>query len=359
MKCPYFGKCGGCLYNLSYKEQLNQKINYIKQLFNFKEIKIFEGKQFHYRNRMDFCFCQKGLGLKKRGSWSEIVCINECLIADKRINEILKEITKFFKNINVFDFKKKQGDFMHAVIRTALTDSVSFVLNKDSNLTDAKLKIKEFAKKTDVKNILIAYLPKNSSVSVSENFEVVKGEEFLEEKIMEKKFLFHSQGFFQVNKEMAEKMNLYIRKLLFPSYRLIDLYSGVGVFGIINSDLFKHVILIESNKLSVKLAKKNIELNKVKNIKVIESDAKHLLKFIKEGQNTILILDPPRSGLTRKLIKSLNKLKFKKIIYVSCNPKNLKRDLEHLNYKLKSLAVFDFFPNTQHIECVAELEEQI
>jgi 23S rRNA (uracil-5-)-methyltransferase RumA len=362
MKCAYFGKCGGCsLQHIDYSLQLENKKKALFSATKFPGIEVFSGAEYGYRNRMDFIFHPNGVGFRQKGNWGHIIDIDNCLISDDRLNELLSEVRNFFKNTDYFDIHKQSGTFRYAVIRTPRNDSsISFVLNQKSmRLADAIEKVKEFASKTTVNNILVTYVePKNDS-SVSSDFFAVKGKDMLSEEILGKRFEYSVQGFFQNNSIMAEKMQEYVNGLLkgydTSDVCLLDLYAGVGTFGIINSSLFKHTVIIESFKECIDAAKKNILINNVANAEAILLDAKNLKK-IELKKPLFVITDPPRSGMDLKTIQRLNELMPEVIVYISCNVEQLSKDIPKFKeYKIKSAALFDLFPQTNHSEAVVEL----
>jgi len=359
--CNYFNKCGGCTgQHIYYSLQLDNKKNILKKLIGFSEIKVFSDKEYFYRNRMDMIFTNKGIGFRKKGTWYNVIDIEKCVISDEKLNNIISEIRSFFNDIDYFDIKKQTGTFRYAVIRIANNSSVSFVLNSSStNLSNAIEKIKEFSEISHVNNILVTYVKHNSDVSVSDDFFVIKGGEFLSENYLGKNFLFSVQGFFQNNHIMAEKMHDYVNGLLknydTSNYNLLDLYGGVGTFGIINADLFNKVVIVESAKPCIDAANMNIKNNNIKNAEAVVLDAMYLKK-LKIPEKLFVITDPPRSGMHPKTILQLKILKPKVIIYVSCNIHQLAKDLDKFkNYEIKSVALFDLFPQTNHCEAIIEL----
>ncbi len=361
--CPYFTKCGGCTtQHIDYQLQVEQKRKTLVQSINHTEIKVFSGNEYAYRNRMDFVFHSRGLGLRERGKWYSIVDIQKCVISDENINRLLQEVQYYFTNPDAFDVRKHTGTLRYAVIRaTSRGDSsISFVLNEDSSrLGEAVEKIKQFAAKTTVKNIMMAAVPAQTDVSISEDSSVIKGSAYLQEKLMGKKFYFPIQGFFQNNSQMAEKMQEHVHSLLqqYPttsSAHLLDLYGGVGTFGIINADLFAGITIVDMGP-STDAAKKNLEENKIINGTALNLDAAQLKK-ISLPQPLFVITDPPRTGMHPKTIDQLNLLQPDVIIYISCNVAQLARELPKLkNYSIKSAALFDLFPQTNHSEAVVEL----
>ena len=363
--CPYFGRCGGCSFqDVDYDQQLEEKKKRLVESINFDDIQIFPGEKYFYRHRMDMVFHPGGLGFKEKGSWSRIVDVEKCVISNESLNTFIAEVRGFFKDVDYFDLKKTSGAFRFAVIRTPPDySSVSIVLNKDSDsLAEARDKIKKFANSTLSNNVLATYIPHNRDVSVSDDYTVIKGKDLLQEDYLGKTFMYPVQGFFQNNHEVTEKVHSYCHNL-FKGYEtgdshLLDLYGGVGPFGIINADLFKDVTIVESSPSAMNAAKLNIKENKVSNAQAVLLNAKHL-KTVDLPQPLFAIVDPARSGIHPKAIKRLNEIKPTAIIYVSCNIKQLVKDLNcFTGFEIKSAALFDLFPHTPHVEAVIELAKR-
>jgi len=360
--CTFFGKCGGCSFqDQDYEEQLTRKKNILAREVKCDDIEVFSDKAYFYRNRMDFVVRQDGIGFRQKGTWDKSLKVEECKISNPRLNELLREVNDFFRKPDFFDPKRQTGTFKYAVIRTPSGGaSISFILNQDSTkISSAIEQIKEFASKTSAENVIVGYVPKKADMSISEEYFAVKGDEMLKETLMGKEFLFHSQGFFQNNSRMAEKMHVYCHELLkrhgTKDAQLLDLYGGVGAFGINNANLFKEVVTVESYAPSTEVAKKNIELNETGNVRAETVDAKHLKK-LKFSKPLCVLNDPPRSGMNPKTIEQLNNLEPEAIIYISCNVQQLGKDISKFKkYGLRSVALFDLFPQTPHIEAVVEL----
>lgn len=360
--CPYFNKCGGCTtQHLDYSLQIEQKRKALAQAINYAEIKVFSGSEYSYRNRMDFVFHPQGLGLRESGKRHSIVHIQKCAISDERINQLLREVQEYFPNPDAFDGRKHTGTFRYAVIRAALSgdSSISFVLNEDSSrLREAMEKITGFSTKTAAGKVMAAFIPAKADVSVSENAVVVKGSEYLREQLSGKKFIFPIQGFFQNNSAMAGKMqeqvNFVLQRYDTSSAHLLDLYGGVGTFGIMNASLFAGVTIVDLG-ISIEAAKKNLEENSIANGTALALDAVQLKK-IPFPKPLFVIADPPRTGMHPKTIEQLNALQPEVIIYISCNVPQLAKELPKLNnYKIRSAALFDLFPQTNHSEAMVEL----
>lgn len=363
-RCPYFGRCGGCSFqDIPYPQQVKDKINLLRETLQISEIAVFTGPEFHYRQRMDFVFHPDGLGLREKGRWYQVVDIKHCVIANQELNQLMEEVRQFFQSVDTFDLRQKKGTFRYAVIRTPPADSsISIVLNPDSpQKEEARELIKEFAAKTTAQNILITYVPPNRDVSVAEDYEIIKGSDLLQEELLGHQFWYPIQGFFQNNHLLTEKLHLYCRELLEENKKtshrvsLLDLYAGVGTFGLINADLFAQVIMVENHAPSLEAAKKNIEANRCQNVEPILHDAKYLNQIVLPQPLTV-IADPPRSGIHPRALKYLNRIKPERILYISCNIKQLRSDLKLLsNYRVYRTALFDFFPHTPHIEAVLDL----
>ncbi len=360
--CPYFGSCGGCSsQHIDYNVQLENKKKALAQSIKFEDVQVFPGPEYYYRNRMDMIFHAKGIGFRKKGQWQKIIDVERCVISNEKLNKLISEVRNYFKGVDAFDLKRHTGTYHYVVIRTPDNDSsLSFVLNEDSkDLAKAIEEIKSFAKKTIANNVIVTYTPKNSDVSISNEYFIVKGKDTLKENYKGKEFLFPVQSFFQNNSLMAEKMHEHCHGLLkkydAKNAILLDLYAGVGTFGINNASLFKQVFIVENDKLSIQAAEENMKNNNVKNAKTIFLDAKHLRK-LDLPKPLFLIIDPPRSGMHQKTIEQINVLKPETIIYVSCNAVQLGKDILKLKgYKTRTVALFDLFPQTIHSESIVEL----
>jgi 23S rRNA (uracil-5-)-methyltransferase RumA len=367
--CQYFGQCGGCSsQHIEYEIQLDNKRQQLAHSIHVEQdsIKVFFDKEYYYRNRMDMMFTPRGIGLRKKGDWKNSIDLDKCVIANEKLNVLIKEIRQNFQHVDFFDVRKNQGTYRYVVLRTpgtieSSTSSISFVLNEDSTKTGEAIdKIKHYATISSAENIVVTYVPKQTDMSISEEFFVVKGKDMLTENYLNKEFTYSIQGFFQNNTAMAEKMHEYVhdlcRKHASQTLTLLDLYAGVGTFGINNCEFFKNLFIIESDKHCVSAARINIAKNDIKNAEIVEMDAMQLKKVDLPDKDLFVITDPPRSGMHPKTIDQLNKLKPKVIIYISCNIEQLGKDLPKFkDYELKSSAMFDLFPHTPHVEAIAEL----
>ncbi|MFH1400774.1 MAG: 23S rRNA (uracil(1939)-C(5))-methyltransferase RlmD, partial [Nanoarchaeota archaeon] len=352
--------CGGCsAQDVEYEKQVEGKRAKVSSLLGFDDVKICSGEPFGYRNRMDFIFHQGGIGLRRKGNWRDVVDVDHCPISDPRINALLAEVRPLAKRVSTFNPQQRRGVFRYAVIRTTSRSStISLVINSDEQ-RDALGQVTDFARSSSADNVIIARVPSNTDTGLSEDFQVVKGSPYLDEMIAGRRFVFHSQAFFQNNASMAQRLVSYVVDALRDcgANTLLDLYSGVGVFGVSAKDLFEKVVLVESHPLSVECARLNAA--DLPNVEVVGLDAADSHKVKAEGI-IAAIVDPPRSGMHPKAIARLLQRRPKEVVYVSCNPSRIALELQSFvraGYSIASVAAFDLFPQTEHIEAVVHLRQ--
>lgn len=332
--CPYSEFCGGCdLINLEYNKQLEYKSKKIEELIkrNFNnDIKInsiIYDKDFSYRNKILLHISQDKLGFFEQMS-NNIIDIEKCLLVNGKANNLIKSIRKFIKN------NKK---LKSVVIRISSNGDTMLIFNGDS----LENKILEYFSMVDV---------------IVLNNKTIKGQ-FIKERLGDKEFLIYPNSFFQVN--MFNTLNLYneVRRMTYNKRydNILDLYCGTGTIGIFLSDIATSVVGIEIIEDAVIAAKRNADINNIENIKFI---CGRVEDYIDRFNNIdLIIVDPPRSGLDKKTINNIKRINPKEIIYVSCDPMTLVRDLKELEeeYVTKEITPVDMFPNTHHVECVSLL----
>jgi 23S rRNA (uracil1939-C5)-methyltransferase len=371
--CPYFGKCGGCTaQHIPYSLTLENKKKFIADqlrrlnITTPENITIKHADEYHYRNRMDFVFFEGGLGLREKDQFNKIIPIERCEIANEKVNALLLEVNAWFKKSDVesFNLRTKQGVLKYALIRASEYNDdscISFALNSASGHLAYHIdQIKEFTKTTTAKNVVISRVEQNHDDSISDDCFAVKGTETLTENFLGKKIEFHSQGFFQNNPKTAMLMVEHAKSILSKyepeKKNLLDLYGGVGTFGLVLAENFRNTFIVESFPQSIESAKKNIQANEIKNAQAHCLDSQRMNKVVAKG-NLLAITDPPRSGMTRQAIENLIALEPEVIIYVSCNPAQFAKEMLVFGkkYEMRSLTCFDMFPQTTHLETMAEL----
>lgn len=330
--CPYYGICGGCsimhIKNQNkYKlDKLNNIINkYVDKNIEIKEVESLN--KYNYRNKITLQVKDNTLGLYKKES-NDIVEIDKCLLVNEKINQIIKLIKKNqnLKNIN------------QIVIKSMEESMVTFYTNKDININ-------------------VDYL-KNYVQSIYVNKKLIYGKNKISARMDKYKFLVSSESFFQVNTIEATSMYNYIKSLIEKTNVIFDLYCGTGTIGIFVHDKADKLIGLEINADAIKDANENKKINNIENIEFFESDASNIIQKTNLKPN-IIIVDPPRNGLSDKMIDDINKLEPEKIIYVSCDPMTLARDIKKLNkYDVIKIKGFDMFPNTYHVESVILLQRK-
>lgn len=398
--CPYFGTCGGCKWqHLNYPAQMKAKQKQVKDLLErvgqLKEIEVKPvipaDEIYGYRNKMDFTFSNQrwimdnepkdvksdfALGLHVPGRFDKVLNIDNCLLQSEKHNKLLKACHSWTESHTLKPYNQKghQGFWRFLVLREGFNTGQS-MLNLMTSTQFAKkeiIQLEGFIEHLQAHNLSIDALlhsttDRLSDVSFGEHEEVIQGHYTIQEKLDNKIFEISPNAFFQTNTRQAEKLFQTIVDLgdFDGSETLYDLYCGTGAIGIYIGDKVKQTIGIEVIKTAVQDAIKNAHLNNQANIKFVLADMKDALKETEDiiethGQPDVIILDPPRGGTHPKTIKHLLKLKAPKIVYVSCNPSILARDLNILcesMYKIKDIQPVDMFPHTPHIEVVTVLEK--
>ena len=293
----------------------------------------------------------------------EIVNIKHCPIQPEICDNVIEFIRENAQNFGIsgYNEKKYNGVLRHVVLRVSSNNGkvlVTLVINAKRPFDN----IEKFANTIyenfdDVVGVCLNFNTKQTNVILSDNTICVAGQDFVEEKILDKTFKIGADTFFQVNPKSAENIFKYVKDEIKKSDNpiVLDAYAGIAAFGILVSDASKEVVSVESNKSSIEKAEEVIKLNNINNVKLFAEDTAKYLKSIKRKFD-ITILDPPRKGCTKEsLDETLNRTK-DKIIYVSCNPATLARDLKYLlekGCKLESVQPFDMFCHSYHVETVA------
>ena len=328
-KCKYFGFCGGCnIMNINYLNQLKckeEKINNIIKKYIKKDVKInpiIYDNDIGYRNKIKFQIGNK-VGFFKNNSY-EVINIDNCKIANKKINQSIP----YLNNLDLTKIK-------NITCRTA-QDKLMIIIETKNN------------DDIDVSPIL------NISDSIYLNDKHIYKDKTILEKLDEFEYIISPQSFFQINKNICLKLYRKIKEYVGENNKVLDLYCGCGSIGIFVSKN-NEVLGVEINKSAIKDANKNKKLNKLNKINFICGDSSIENNF----KPNIIIVDPPRSGLNDKTIKKINKLKPEKLIYVSCDPMTLVRDLNKLDlFNIVEITPFDMFPNTKHCESLCLLRKK-
>lgn len=374
--CTVAKKCGGCqLTNMTYEQQLSFKQSKaIKLLGRFCHVDKIKGMKepYHYRNKVQAAFGRTRSGMIISGvyqsSTHNIVKVDSCYIEDKKADEIIVTIRNMLKSfhLTVFDDKTGKGFLRHVLVKRAFgTGEIMVVLVTGSPIFKSK---NDFCKAllkahpditTIVQNVNNSY----TSLVLGEKELVLYGTGYITDELLGYKFRISPKSFYQINYEGTKY--LYSKAMEFADLskedRIIDAYSGVGTIGIIASQYVKEVISVELNRDAVRDAKINASINNIDNIRFFCADATEFLLAASEEREKIdaVLMDPPRAGSTVEFMKSVCKLAPEKVVYISCNPETLARDLTYFTkngYKAKKIQPVDMFPHTNHVETVVCLE---
>lgn len=376
--CPHFGVCGGCAYQtVSYEKQLALKEGQVKTLLDsvldpatytwdgIKGSPVLTG----YRNKMEFSFGDEykdgplALGMHKKGSFHDIVTVDSCRITSGDYNRILRAVLDFYTEKQVPFYKKMQhvGVLRHLVVRQAACSKdilVNLVTTTQGEVYLDELQEKLLALPLEGKIVGILHTS-NDSLSdavIPEKVEVLYGQDYIYEEILGLKFKISPFSFFQTNSKGAEVLYETARSYVGETKDkvIFDLYSGTGTIAQMLAPVAKKVIGVEIIEEAVEAAKENAALNGLSNCEFIAGDVLKVLDEIEEKPD-IIVLDPPRDGCNPKALDKIIAYGVEEMVYISCKPTSLVRDLEVLKYRgyevVRACAV-DQFVGTLHVETV-------
>jgi len=386
-ECMHFGECGGCIYQeLSYTNQLALKGDMVKDIiskvcddFQYEGI-LGSPFEWGYRNKMEFSFGDEykdgplALGLHKKGSFHDIVTTKDCRIVNEDYNIILNEIQTFFENLNFPFFHKMrhEGYLRHLVIRRAIKTGeilINIVTSTQFDQIDACKKYNEkylFEELRDklltldlygkIAGIIHTYNDSLSDVVKSDNSDILYGQDFITEKLLGLQFKISSFSFFQTNTLGAEVLYQKVREYVGETEdkSIFDLYSGTGTIAQIVAPVAKKIIGVEIVEEAVEAARVNAEINNLSNCEFIAGDVLKVIDSITDKPD-IIILDPPRDGVHPKALDKIIDYGVDKIVYISCKPTSLARDLvifQEKGYKVTKVSAVEMYPQTAHVEAV-------
>ena len=378
--CPHFGVCGGCSsQNLTYEKQLELLSDEVCELFEGKDLPMgmylgVKGSEntWEYRNKMEFTFgdLEKGgeltLGMHMKGKSFGVLTVDNCMIVDEDFRKVLTVTVEYFRkqNLPYYRVMKREGYLRHLVVRKASNTGELMVNLVTTTQIDFDLSgYTELLKLQTYKGKLVSVLhTENDSFSdavVPEKVNILYGRDYIIEELLDLKFKISPFSFFQTNSRGAESLYSIVRDFMGNGDNKVvfDLYCGTGTIGQIAAHNAKKVIGLELIEEAVEAAKENAKLNGLDNCEFIAGDVAETIKQVKVKPD-IIILDPPRSGVSPKALDYVIKFNAKEIIYVSCNPKTMVDNLETLlaaGYKVEKSKVKDMFPNTPHAETVVKL----
>lgn len=380
--CPHFGICGGCTYqNLDYPTQLAMKEKQVKDLvdsvcqnYEFEGIKG-SPRQFAYRNKMEFSFGDEvkdgplALGMHKRGSFYDIVTVDQCEIVDDDYNKILACVLEYFKETDLSFYHKlsHQGYLRHLLVRKGqktgeiLIDLVTSTQSVPS-LEGLKDRLLELELEGRIVGLLNTLNDSLADVVQNDETKILYGQDYFYEELLGLKFKISPFSFFQTNSLGAEVLYETARCYVGETKDkvIFDLYSGTGTIAQMLAPVAKKVIGIEIVEEAVKAAKVNAALNNLDNCEFIAGDVLKAIDLVKEKPD-LIVLDPPRDGIHPKALLKIIDFGVDRMVYISCKPTSLVRDLEVLQgrgYEVVKVVGVDMFPGTGHVETVVLLKRK-
>ncbi len=391
--CEHFGTCGGCKWqHISYDAQLKHKHDHVAE--NLRKLSGMDLPEFSpilgskattfYRNKLEYTFSnnrwltsmeiksgkalsRNGLGFHIPKMFDKILDIRECHLQHAPSNAIRLSLKGFAEEngLTFYNLKDHVGLLRNIVIRISSIGEVMVIVQFGQQDRNKIYKVMNFLKDEfpEINSLMYVVNEKKNDTYYDLPVKSFFGEEFIREKMGDLTFRIGPKSFYQTNSVQAHE--LYKKVLEFGSFQgdetVYDLYTGTGTIATFIAKSVRKVVGVESVEDAVEDARKNAGVNGMTNAEFFTGDMKDMLSddFIREhGKPKVVITDPPRVGMHKKVIKALNKIQPERIVYVSCNPSTQARDMADLseNYSVSKIQPVDMFPHTHHVECVVLLE---
>lgn len=378
--CTTYKRCGGCdLRHINYEYTLRMKQAIVQNLVNKTlskdiEVKLTIGMQepYYYRNKLQYPIGKNDKGKAIMGVFAkrthEIIPVENCFIQNSKAQEVAREFVNLMndQHISVYDEISRTGAIRHIVVKVGVYNNeimCMFVTNEEKIQNEEVLVKKLITKFPNIKTIIKNINQRNTNVILGDKNAVLYGNGYIKDKLGEYTFKISPMSFYQTNPIQTEV--LYNKAIEFAKLNnddvLCDLYCGIGTIGIFASRYVKKVYGIEIVEEAIEMAKENAVLNGIQNIEFMAGDVEKVFERMLQENNVIpnvIIVDPPRRGLDNTTIETILKLGVSRLVYVSCNPATMVRDLKLLEekYEVKEIQPVDMFPFTNGIECVAGLQ---
>lgn len=374
--CPVYSKCGGCqLLHMEYAKQLKWKKDQVSQLLRpFGSLEKIIGMEdpFHYRHKVHAVFGRDRKGNIISGTYQNgthrIVPVDSCLLENEKADAIIGTVRRNLKSfkIKVYDEDTGYGLMRHVLVRMGYrTGQIMVVLILSSPILPSKNNfVKALLKEhPEITTVVINVNDRRTSMVLGDRQQVIYGPGYIEDELCGMKFKISPKAFYQVNPSQAQK--LYDKAVSYAGLTgresVLDAYCGTGTIGMIAAPYAKQVIGVEMNQEAVKDAIAGAKKNKISNIRFFQADAGDFAVDMAQEKEKIdvVFMDPPRQGSSQVFLEALAKLRPDKIVYVSCNPETLARDLEFLcggGYQMTKATAVDMFPFTDDIETVCCLK---
>lgn len=388
--CHYFGYCGGCKWqNIPYHHQLQIKRRIVEEslrkIGGVEEIRVEETipatDPYGYRNKIEFTFSarrwllpeelkdktisqERAIGFHRPSVFFSVIDIQKCLLQSDLLNQIYSKIRQFFSqnDLPFYHLKEQTGWMRFLVLREArftgeiMINFISTVPVKDHLMPLVEELSRQFP---SVVSIINGIQARPAQIAFTDSYEVLYGREYITEKLDHLMFRISPNSFFQTNSAQTLALYRTVKEMagLTGKETVWDLYGGTGTIGIFLADRARHVTSIELVDSAVEDARSNARLNGISNIEFIHGDMKKLINQLEEIPD-VVVTDPPRDGMHPDVVQALMRRSPKRIVYVSCNPTTLSRDLSILKerYTIKLIRPVDMFPQTYHVETVVAME---
>jgi 23S rRNA (uracil1939-C5)-methyltransferase len=388
--CPYFGRCGGCKWqHARYSRQLEYKKGHVTEaLAHIASLPLTvvretipSENEYGYRNKMEFSFSTRpwlppeefakgskeegfALGLHVPGTFDKVMDIEACMLQPETGNRILRSLKRFAKNSGLppYGIRSHEGFWRFLAVRHSgfldewMVNVITSSENRKTMEAMAKVLLDEC---TGIGTVVNNISQRKASIAVGERELVVRGNGTITDRLGQFQFVISPNSFFQTNSRTAVKLYEKVEEYaeLTGNERVLDLYSGTGTIPIfLSSRTGAEVLGMEINAVAVQDAEKNCKLNEIANCRFVIGDIRETLA-VSKFKPDVLIIDPPRDGMHKDALAAAMKLEAERIVYVSCNPSTLARDLKSMseNYEILEVQPFDMFPHTYHVEAVAKL----
>lgn len=376
--CIYAKRCGGCDYQgVKYEKQLAMKQKTVEMLLsdNCRVDNIIGAQNpYHYRNKVHGVFGRDKKGTVFTGIYQQgthnIIPVENCLIENETASQILRTLSKLVQSfqLKVYDEDRRTGLFRHALIRVGhATGQILVVLVLSDPVFPSKNNFISALLQThpEITSIVLNVNQKRTNMILGDKNIVLYGKGYIEDRLCGLTFRISPQSFYQVNSRQTEV--LYQKALEFAgltgTQRVIDAYCGIGTIGMAAAARAGEVIGVELNKAAVDDARVNAKLNGIKNIRFVNGDAgKFMVKIAGAHENAdVVLMDPPRGGSTEEFMEAVRILALQRVVYISCNPVTLARDLKVFSkkgYRAERIVPVDMFAFTEHVECVVLLTKK-
>ncbi len=361
--CKHFPACGGCRFqDVACESQIALKEAYLQDLFKKKVVVTMAPSGLGYRNRMDFVYAFGKLGLRKRGNFREVVAIDECLLLPSFPRKVFSHVKEVLQEHNIasYDFLEHSGFLRYVTFRFAPSSKELMVIFTSTTPTAMQEEsLRKVFSQLQAEAVSIYWFVNDSITDVSVPFTkpyFVLGKKTITEQLNDISLAIAPQSFFQANSKMVTIIFEKIKE--FVHGNTVDLCSGVGAITLFVADKATSVIGVEEVEQAVLLARENAKINKKKAL-FFTAPMKKFTDVAPLEVNTIIV-DPPRSGLGRKVAEKIIASTPETIIYMSCNPKTQKIDMEFFqeNYREVFLQGYDMFPQTSHVETLLVLQKK-